>query len=394
MSASEDHPSFVPPPDAVGDLVERALTFADNGNRIGVIAALGGAAVSAEDGTVRMMLLRALAPLTSVEGRAAFLRQCAHLSPTLPAQYAAAREATVARGLKRAALPDRMTASDDFIECVTFKSLINETDNPLIGQVMAVVSDYFGRRAAQAMVGGALPMARLAGDVFTVGLGSGAVKLRQRSEETNVQGGLFFMYEPGLIRWIAGFTPDDVFLDIGANIGKYALTAARLTAARTYALEPFSTNVEALEDNIRLNGLEGIVTPLRLALSDRTGVADLGFGRRSAGEANQNLVHTLPSAGVSTEPVETARLDDLIDAGRVPTPTRIKIDVDGEEWRLINGMRRTLLDPRLTSIRIEIRPSDANAAAIRRIEDSGFIGASDDDAKNVLFMRRVRPLRT
>ena len=55
--------------------------------------------------------------------------------------------------------------------------------------------------------------------------------------------------------------PGDVMLDVGANIGLFALTAARAGAA-AHAFEPVPANVEALRANAALNpGLDLRVLP-------------------------------------------------------------------------------------------------------------------------------------
>lgn len=375
-------------PDMAAGLVDRAEEFARNGNRFGVIAALGRAMEIAPTQAVRSMMARALAPLTETEAQQGLMRQMAAVEPDVLTDYETCRRMTAERLARRAALPDRVAISDAFVECVTYKTMMTMVEAPLAAHVAAYVGDFFGRLAAREAFGGDLPVTSLEDDVYSIGLGMEFVRLRHRSAETRMQSLLFFLYEPGLLRWISGFGSDDVFLDVGANIGKYSVVAGRMTGARTYALEPFSTNFEALVDNIALNDLTTVVTPLRLALSDSAGAARLRYETHTVGQASQNLV-TSGDTSDTTEAVVAARLDDLIADGTVPAPTRIKIDVDGEEWRLIEGMQRTLRDPRLQSIRIEIRDSPENAAAVRRIEDAGFAGASDDDQKNVLFVRRT-----
>ncbi|MDF1794106.1 MAG: FkbM family methyltransferase [Thalassobaculaceae bacterium] len=383
--------SNVPFSEATASAVKRALAFAEDGNLFGVLATLGHAMGLTPNAIVRSMLLRALATLNDAKGLRSLLRQCATVDPKIPEMYEN-HHASVARRLAhRASLPDRAVQTDAFVNCVTFKALVNTVDDPLANNVLATVGDYFGRLSAQEAFGGALPTTGRDADVYSTRIGSHCVKLRNSGGHDHKHYLLFFLLEPGLVRWIAGFDAQDVFLDVGANIGKYAVLAATTTGVRTYALEPFSTNFDALVDNVALNELSGTMTPMRIALSDRTGSAKLRYTTHVPGQASQSLVSAC-SGDQTTEPVEAARLDDLIADGTLPMPTRIKIDVDGEEWRLIDGMMRTLCDPRLHSIRMEVRDSPENQAAIRKIEDAGFVGASDDDAKNLLFLRRRRTI--
>ena len=48
---------------------------------------------------------------------------------------------------------------------------------------------------------------------------------------------------------------DDLFLDIGANIGSYTILAASSVGARTMAVEPIPITFSVLIENILLNGV-------------------------------------------------------------------------------------------------------------------------------------------
>ena len=64
----------------------------------------------------------------------------------------------------------------------------------------------------------------------------------------------FFEDEPLLIKWIKKFNSDDVFLDIGANVGSYSL-AALSKGSLVYSIEMDLNNNSVLFENIFLNKL-------------------------------------------------------------------------------------------------------------------------------------------
>src|SRR5690349_18823938 len=64
-----------------------------------------------------------------------------------------------------------------------------------------------------------------------------------------------FEKEPVTIEWIAGFAPDDVFVDVGANVGMYSIWAAKTRKTRVFAFEPEAQNYSLLNRNIVLNDL-------------------------------------------------------------------------------------------------------------------------------------------
>lgn len=67
-----------------------------------------------------------------------------------------------------------------------------------------------------------------------------------------------------------------VVVDIGANIGYYALLEARIvgTSGKVYAIEPVPGNVEILKKNIELNGYSNVEVH-QLAIGGEKGLARL-----------------------------------------------------------------------------------------------------------------------
>lgn len=279
-----------------------------------------------------------------------------------------------------------------FLKCVVLKNMcmLLDKDQP-IWNVLLRFAEHFGGKSAREAFGQSATSAVVNAGIAKIGIG-GSV-LRYYVPNTFMAFGLqyFFLNEPGLLRLIAQFREGDVFLDIGANIGCFAIAAAVTKGCHTFAVEPFSVNYTELLRNISLNGVDGRVTPLPIAISDRTGEGPLSFRSDYVGAAAQAFDDrgengTPKPKGV--EWVQGYRLDDFIAEGRTEFPTHIKIDVDGTEHRIIAGMPETLADRRLRAIRLEIRVEDPrNAEALRKIETAGFSCKIDDDTKNLLCLR-------
>jgi len=64
-------------------------------------------------------------------------------------------------------------------------------------------------------------------------------------------------------------SPGDTVLDVGANIGVFALCAAK-QGAQVYAYEPIPATFELLKQNIQLHGLDNMVHPRNIGLSDQS----------------------------------------------------------------------------------------------------------------------------
>jgi|GraSoi_2013_60cm_1033757.scaffolds.fasta_scaffold00669_6 FkbM family methyltransferase len=61
----------------------------------------------------------------------------------------------------------------------------------------------------------------------------------------------------------------DIVLDVGANSGVFAICAAK-QGAQVYAYEPIPANFELLKQNIQLHGLDNLVHPRNIGLSDQS----------------------------------------------------------------------------------------------------------------------------
>src|SRR5262249_15125786 len=152
--------------------------------------------------------------------------------------------------------------------------------------------------------------------------------------------------EPWTIDWLETcLRPGEVLYDIGANIGAYALVAAKVSGgqARVYAFEPGFANFAALCQNIVLNGCGECVVPLPIALGEKAGMMNWKYRNLSPGAASHALggrLPGLPGESCRTEaPYEQLmpvhRLDDLLTQFGLPFPNHIKLDVDGTELEVL-----------------------------------------------------------
>ena len=135
----------------------------------------------------------------------------------------------------------------------------------------------------------------------------------------------------------------DIFVDVGANIGLYALTAARCVGKQgeVYAFEPCAETYGRLLDNIKLNGFENIFC-YPMALSDASVETEMTVSMDGY-DAWNSLASPISGERFRTEKVSCTSWDhfakehDLV--GRV---TMMKIDVEGWESRVLKGALSTL----------------------------------------------------
>lgn len=156
-------------------------------------------------------------------------------------------------------------------------------------------------------------------------------------------------WEFPVMDWIRAFRAGDVFFDIGANIGSFALQAgaAHGDTIAVYAFEPAADTFASLVQNILLNELEHVVTALQVGLFDETGVQPFHYRKLGSGQGLNTIGEPMDYARrrfkpAAVQPVLTFRLDDLVERFRLPRPTRIKLDVEGAERQVLAGAVRTL----------------------------------------------------
>lgn len=213
--------------------------------------------------------------------------------------------------------------------------------------------------------------------------------------------------EPETVAWIDQWVrPGDVVLDVGANVGAYSFVADRATSGgcRIYAFEPSFSTFAQLSRNVALNGAEGRVIPIPLALSDHNGLVTFHYSSLASGTALHALGEPVdhkgqPFVAAFAQPVMTRRMDDFIADLPGVAPNHLKLDVDGAELKVLHGAARTLANPALRTVLVEVEPGLPEFAAIvALLEARGLAlfaryshGAGADSTTNCLFVRRSPP---
>lgn len=142
--------------------------------------------------------------------------------------------------------------------------------------------------------------------------------------------------------------PGDVFWDIGANIGFISLeVAASSTDAKVYCFEPSPWISSQLLANATASGRS--VNLFSVALSDSEGFLPLmAKFTRNVGQSGFNANPHTKYDGIVH--VATVRGDTLIEQGLAEAPDVIKLDVEGHEASVLEGLRGQLSSRKLRAI--------------------------------------------
>jgi len=190
--------------------------------------------------------------------------------------------------------------------------------------------------------------------------------------------------EPDTIKWIDTFLKDDIFWDIGSNVGCYSLYAAS-NGIKTFSFEPEACNYMILNRNIYINHLDNMITSYCLALNDKTKIDYLYLYSMEPAYSLHNFGEPKNFKGnVFSSPYKQGTIgfsiDELIEKFNIEFPTHIKIDVDGIEHKIIKGAKKTLNDKRLKSILVEISTKiEEQKNIVNIMENRGF--KADCDSK-------------
>jgi FkbM family methyltransferase len=142
------------------------------------------------------------------------------------------------------------------------------------------------------------------------------------------------------ITWICRrlLRPGDVFLDIGANYGRYGLVAARAVGptGRVLAFEPQPALAEMIRQSAAMNGLTNLAVH-EVALSNEDGALALNIPSDHTGAASLSR-ETRGFGAVAQVEVPVRRGASYLAGCGVDRVRMIKLDVEGHEPEALEGL--------------------------------------------------------
>lgn len=174
-------------------------------------------------------------------------------------------------------------------------------------------------------------------------------------------------------------------VDIGAYVGYYTLLAAKATGnlGKVFCFEPEASNYALLLKNIEVNNYNNVV-PVQKAVTNRTGMARLFIAESPSGHStvcgnpNQQAIM-----------VDCTTLDDFFSGREYPIRV-IKIDVEGAEMTVLEGMNNIISKNKQLNIFTEFSPVALKIARcspeeyFRKLTNYGFDIYLIDETKQSL----------
>lgn len=239
--------------------------------------------------------------------------------------------------------------------------------------------------------------------IVTTSVPTGVIRFYAPSPLLQFRASTMLSKEADTIRWINGFEEGAIFWDVGANVGVYSLYAATTRKVTALAFEPSAANFYVLARNIQLNHLADRVTAYCVAFSDRTKLGVLNLSASAFGGA----LNQFGGPGEKSRYAESIdgamhgmlgmSIDNFVAQFAPAFPNHLKLDVDGLEMSILQGARKTLADPRLHSLMVEliITSERENEEAVQLLGDCGWSlvargepqGSDDERGANHFFER-------
>lgn len=159
-----------------------------------------------------------------------------------------------------------------------------------------------------------------------------------------------------------------IVVDIGANIGTFALYAISNGAAKVYSIEPNSESYATLLKNIENNGLHGKVVPFKAAVSDSDG-AEVLIPKQSS-PYNSISYEADKADTAKMEKVHTLSLRALFEREKLTKIDLLKIDCEGAEFKIIPSLSTDLMKS-IREIKVEYLGNDPKII-IDHLRKNGF----------------------
>jgi FkbM family methyltransferase len=137
-------------------------------------------------------------------------------------------------------------------------------------------------------------------------------------------------------------------VDVGAHVGKYALVAAQMVGedGKVIAIEAHPRNFDALLRNMHLNGLKNVIAINAAAFNEDDNILEL--------RGSRDDMYSLKLSGGAKVKVKTRTVDSILKQLGIIKVDWVKIDVEGAEVEVLEGMREVIKNNPKIKILLEI----------------------------------------
>lgn len=172
----------------------------------------------------------------------------------------------------------------------------------------------------------------------------------------------FGVWEPLMSQYINdNLSEGDIFIDVGANIGYYSCLASKLVGPLgcVYSIEASPSIHGLLQKNIKLNNITNIITYNNAVYNSETLLKIYKASKVNIGATTTMKIKAIDNSYLEEAEVEAKPLNKIVDLEELYKARLIKIDVEGAEWFVIEGIKDIIQNfGDDTEWLIEITPDD------------------------------------
>lgn len=179
----------------------------------------------------------------------------------------------------------------------------------------------------------------------------GGSKFLVKNGETGLTGNIYTgLHEFDDMAFLLHFLrAEDLFVDIGANVGSYSILACSVVGAKGIAFEPIPSTYTRLVENMRLNHLDEKVNCINKGVGEQQGSVVF--------TSDGDTVNHALASGEQCDNKVVVEVTSLDTALNDETPSLIKIDVEGYETQVLAGAEKTLQKQSLDAVIMELNGS-------------------------------------
>ncbi|MCW4029813.1 MAG: FkbM family methyltransferase [Candidatus Bathyarchaeota archaeon] len=161
--------------------------------------------------------------------------------------------------------------------------------------------------------------------------------------------------------FLRGVKEGDIVFDVGANIGEFTILLSHVVGpnGKVHAFEPVPQTFEKLSQNVAKSPIKKQVVLNEIALSDHLGNAKIYMPISETTEASLTG-HTYAcwrSQSVQSFDCRLQTLDNYVEVNHIERVDFVKMDVEGAEMLVLQGMEKLLQGPSPPMLMLEAFPS-------------------------------------
>lgn len=190
-----------------------------------------------------------------------------------------------------------------------------------------------------------------------------------------------YRLDNGALQWLRrDLAIGDVVYDIDSGDGAYAMLASKYHGAVVVAFEPGYAAFNALCENLHLNGCDGSVMPISLALGDFEGMGELKYPAGHAGwkghaikRATWRVKRASGGEGSIRQAAYVMPLDAAVSRYGIPAPNHLRLANPHSVEHVLAGASAILASPALKTIVFTLPAEESELLAARLATQKWYV---------------------